>query len=351
MKTDKYLLVAGTYTDGAGKGLYSYSFDPTGNKFELLAYLGVANPSYISLCKDRKCLYTVTENPQNPSYANVFLIDRQTGALQRKSRRETKGAGPCYIAADPESRFVATANYADGSISVFPLVEQGDMRSLSQVIPFSGHGKDSRRQESPHIHCLGFSPDRRYLFASDLGTDRIYRLDIERGDQKMFLKESTLIPFPVEPGSGPRHFRFSPDGRSFYLINELSGTVMVFEYESGNLTHRQTLPVRGGRGGDGGDIVLTPDGKYLYASMREGNDGIGVFSVDRSSGLLTKAGYVRTAKHPRNLSVSPDGRFLLCAAMKDHVIEAYTIDRKTGKPEVTGARISLDSPACTVFVK
>lgn len=347
---NEYLLAVGTYTEGTSTGLYFYALEPEKEGFTPLSRIEVADPSYIAIGKDGKCVYTVTENPQPPAYANSFFIGKQTGNLYRKSRKETGGAGPCYIAADPEYRFVATANYAGGSISVFSLTKEGDINSLSQIISFSGHGKDPERQESPHIHCIGFSPENKYLFASDLGTDNIYRFDIEHDSQTIFLRESSLKSFPVEAGSGPRHFRFSPDGKYFYLINELSGTVMVFSYENGDIIQRQKLPIPTKEGGDGGDIILTPDGKYLYASMREGSDGIGVFAVDRTSGLLTKTDYFRTAKHPRNLSISPDGRFLLCSAMKDNIIEVYSIDPDTGVPGKTNARVKIDAPACTAFL-
>ena len=351
MDKGSYLLAVGCYTGGRGDGLYSYFFDPSQRHFGKLASVRVTNPSYLALCADRKCLYTVSENTDTPSYANVFGIESKTGHFTRKGRRMTKGEAPCYIAADPRSRFVATANYAGGSISVFPLEEEGNLEPVSQLIRFSGQGIDPKRQEAPHIHCVGFSPDGRYLFATDLGTDSIYRFEVEYTGGKTFLKENTETVFPIASGSGPRHFRFSPDGKFFYLVNELSGAVMAFGYRTGALSPLQTISIGDTFRGDGGDIVLTPDGKYLYASLREGDDGIGIFSVDRKSGRLTKTDYMRTAVHPRNLAVSPDGKFLLCSAMKDNRIEAYSISPKNGMLVKTDARVEINSPACVVFME
>ena len=351
MDKESYLLAVGCYTSGTGEGLYSYFFDPSQKRFGKLASARVTNPSYLALCADKKCLYAVSENTDTPSYANVFSIESQTGRFKRKGRRTTKGEAPCYVAADPDSCFVATANYAGGSVSVFPLDEEGNLEPVSQVIRFSGRGTDPERQEAPHIHCVGFSPDGRYLFATDLGTDSIYRFEVEHTGGKTFLNENTKTVFPVDPGSGPRHFRFSPDGKYFYLVNELSGAVMAFGYREGVLSPLQTISIGDTFRGDGGDIVLTPDGKYLYASLREGDDGIGIFSVDRKSGRLAKTDYLRTAAHPRNLAVSPDGKFLMCAAVKNHLVEAYFLDPETGRPVKTDARIEIDSPACVVFME
>ena len=45
----------------------------------------------------------------------------------------------------------------------------------------------------------------------------------------------------MKAGSGPRHLTFSPNGNYAYLINELSGTVIAFEYKDGDLKEIQTI--------------------------------------------------------------------------------------------------------------
>ena len=50
-----------------------------------------------------------------------------------------------------------------------------------------------------------------------------------------------------------------------------------------------------------GDIHISPDGKFLYASNRLKADGIAIFSINQEEGTLTKTGYQLTGIHPRNL--------------------------------------------------
>jgi DNA-binding beta-propeller fold protein YncE len=45
----------------------------------------------------------------------------------------------------------------------------------------------------------------------------------------------------VDDGFGPRHMTFSPDGKTAYLLNELAGNIIVFDYADGKFTPKQTL--------------------------------------------------------------------------------------------------------------
>lgn len=344
------MLVVGTYTENNEKSLYTYYFDSGRQTFTEADGVSIVNPSYVTSGPLGNRIYAVTENTDRPSYANFLILEEKNARLTVEGRHTTQGAGPCYITVDPCSRFVVTANYAGGSLSVFPLDKDGGLKPLAQLIGFTGRGPNPERQEASHIHCAGFPADGKYLFATDLGADRIYRFDVDLTGGERFLKEETLKEFSVKPGSGPRHFVFSPDGRFFYLISELAGTVSAFGYRNGNIELIQEIEVEGKATGDGGDIVMTPDGRYLYASMREGYDGIGAFSVDHDSGKLGKIEYIRTPAHPRNLAVSPDGMLLTCAAMKDNVINLYAIDQATGRLQRTDAGIRINSPACVRFI-
>lgn len=79
-------------------------------------------------------------------------------------------------------------------------------------------------------------------------------------------------------GVGPRHFDFHPDGgRYLYLLGELSGEVIVYDYSFGELTQKQVIAAdtTGARGS--ADIHISPDGRFLYASNRLQADGIAIF--------------------------------------------------------------------------
>ena len=77
---------------------------------------------------------------------------------------------------------------------------------------------------------FGFTPDKRFLYAVDLGADKIVMYNYKDG----VLKENTDYTVNVVPGSGPRHLIFSQDGRYGYLINEIANKIMVFKYNENN---------------------------------------------------------------------------------------------------------------------
>jgi 6-phosphogluconolactonase len=73
---------------------------------------------------------------------------------------------------------------------------------------------------------------------------------------------------------GPRHGAFSPDGRFFYVVNGLGGTVSSFAYEAdqGKLALRQTLsslPPNFSGSSYAAEVAVAPDGRHLYASNRD----------------------------------------------------------------------------------
>ena len=64
-------------------------------------------------------------------------------------------------------------------------------------------------------------PNGRFILVADLGTDQVsvYRLDPAAG--KLIPNSSGTPVVKEQPGAGPRHFAFAPDGRALYVINEL----------------------------------------------------------------------------------------------------------------------------------
>ncbi len=342
-------MLVGTYTGGESEGIYVYGFDPETAKIEYVGMTPVDNPSYLATSEDGRFVYAVSENDGSvASLANAFEFNPASGELTFVNSVETSGAAPCNIATN--GRLVVTANYAGGDISTFRIRGGGALSPLKQTLRLPWAGEDGVRSDSngeSHMHCVKFSPDGRYLFAADLGTDKLLRWDVRSGRQ---IDTGSLKTFDLPEGSGPRHFVFDNTGKNLYLINELSGTVIAFRYNGGEITLFQTIQADTVHGRGSADIVLTPDGQHLYTSHRLKNDGVAIFSVSPGDGTISLSGYKNTGIHPRNLSITPDGRFLAVASRDSGTVEFFSINPSSGALSPTGRTTGLDKPVCVLFL-
>ncbi|MFZ6038159.1 MAG: lactonase family protein [Bacteroidota bacterium] len=350
-ESDLFMLV-GTYTSDKGsKGIYVYRFNTDSGKADSVSMVETENPSYLTISPDSKFVYAVEENGEKHSAAHAFSFDKSTGILKHLNKQLTMGADPCYITIDPKGKTVFTANYSGGSISSFQVEKDGSLLPINTLLQFHGSSSDKDRQTSSHLHSVRYSPDGQYIFAADLGADKIYRLtplESPFKGQPSVLNES-LKEFPVPVGTGPRHFDFHPNGRYVYLLGELSGQVIVFDYSSGILTQKQTIASDTVGAHGSADIHVSPDGRFVYASNRLKADGIAIFTVNPDDGKLTKIGYQPTGLHPRNFAITPNGKYLLVACRDDNKIQVFSIDPKTGLLSDTHQDIQLSKPVCVKF--
>lgn len=348
---DSLYLLVGTYTKDTSTGIYVYGFNTeTGESNYVNEIKNIEDPSFLVVSPDEKYIYAVNESDSTIDAASAFSFDKKNGALTLINKQLTHGKAPCYINIDKNKKFVVTANYNGGSITVFPLSKDGSLQPSSQLIQFSGRGIDKVRQSTPHLHCVQFSPDSKYLFADDLGTDNIYKFVVNENDSSAFLTPGSPASFKVKDGCGPRHLVFHPNGKYAYLITELSGEVLAFKYQDGNLRNIQYIEADTVHAAGSGDIHISPDGKFLYASNRLRADGIAIFRINDESGTLTKTGYQLTGIHPRNFIITPNGKYLLVANRDSNNIQIFKRNTENGLLSDTGKEIKLSMPVCLKFV-
>jgi 6-phosphogluconolactonase len=352
-----YLVYVGTYTGPESKGIYALHFDSASGKLtsEGLA-AETSNPSFLAIDPSRNFLYAVNEvgdyKGQKSGSVSAFAIDRKTGKLTFLNEVSSRGAGPCHVAVDKTSKHVLVANYDGGSVAVFPVLPGGRLGEASAVVQHSGHGPNAERQEGPHAHEIQLTPDNRFAITADLGLDEliVYRFDSTKGTLA-----ANDPPFAkVEPGAGPRHFVFHPNGKFVYALNEMGGNVTTFAYDprTGALHSVKTissLPKDFKSKNDSAEIVADSSGKFLYASNR-GPDTLAVFAIDPTTGTIRLVGNIPTkGKAPRNFSIDPTGRYLLVANQESNNIVVFRIDPKTGLPHDSGQMLEVPSPVSLVF--
>ncbi len=357
------LVYVGTYTkDGTSKGIYLYRLQTVNTDVSqniLLVPLGLAgestDPSFIELDPKRRLLFAVNETAefqgQPTGGVSAFKIDPSTGKLTLINSVSSKGKGPCHLAVDKEGRNLLVANYDSGNIAVIPVAADGKLSEASQVIQFSGTGPNKERQEGPHAHCMTLSPDNKFAFACDLGTDKVMTYKYDGG--KLTPAEPAFA--SVKPGAGPRHMVFGKDGKFAYVINELDSTVTAFAYDAatGGLKELQTLSTLPGYY-DGpntaAEIDINPSGHYLYASNR-GNNSVVLFEIDKEKGTLTFVEEQGTGgKTPRQFGIEPSGKHLTIANQNSNTLLVCRIDPDNGRLKPSGVFADCPAPVCAKFL-
>lgn len=342
---DNLTMLVGTYTGQGSDGIYTFTFDQANGTATPLQSIEVKNPSYVIPSTDGQFVYAVTETGDSIAALNAYRLEKTTGKLTFINKQFTFGEDPCYI--DTNGLTALTANYSGGSMTVFPINQDGSLAPADTLFCGSIGGPDMRRQHTPHVHCTIFSPDGNYLFATDFSADRILRFKVEPGVIRPVL---TDVVTTLEADYGPRHITFAPSGKYAYVVGELSDDITAMKYTDGTLTPFQVINGSDAGARGGADIHITPDGRFLYASHRLKEDGISIFSIG-NDGSLTKVGYQLTGVHPRNFNITPNGRYLLCACRDSNVIQVFEINRKTGLLTDTHQDIPVSQVVCVKFVE
>lgn len=346
---DFYLLV-GTYTTDIS--VYKFN-SATGNASFVSKISGTENPSYLAITKNEKFVYAVNEN-HNDKHGEVssFSFDKKKGALTFLNKTETGGDDPCYVDVDSSGKWIVVANYSSGNLSALKTNADGSLQPLAQTIDHQGYSVNFLRQSKPHVHCTIFSPDGKYVFANDLGTDKVYQYKFDPNNDQQPLTDNGITT-EVTDGFGPRHITFHPNKKYAYLINELSGKIVAYNYNDGNLHDIQTIESdnTGGKEDKGSaDIHITPNGQYLYASNRGKANDITIYRIG-STGLLTELGHQSClGVHPRNFTIDPTGKFLLVANRDTNNIVVFAIMKSTGMLVPTATQIQIDKPVCLKMI-
>ncbi|SAK49448.1 3-carboxymuconate cyclase-like protein [Caballeronia calidae] len=364
-----YDLLIGTYTGGGkSEGIYVYRFDTGSGELSRIASAQTVNPSYLVVSRDRNYVYAVNELPGDNGPAtqrggvSAFRFDRASGQLSFLNRVSSDGNDPCYLAISPDGKYLLTANYSvasnpGGSFAVFPLTADGHVGTSVLTVHHEGGGPVKGRQDNAHVHSTVFSPDGKYLFAQDLGVDKVYGYrytpDPSASSRGLFGPTEARYT-PIKPGSGPRHLIFDESGRHAYLTTELNASVLVFDYRDGNLTQVQAVSMiaPGFRGKIGGGAIhLSPDGRFLYATNRGDANELVAFSVDPQNGHLKLIKrYPTLGKTPREFAIDPTGRWLIVGNQESDSAYFFRRDPQTGELASDPKRLSIGSPVDFKFV-
>ncbi|WP_436374938.1 lactonase family protein [Cytobacillus sp. BC1816] len=343
----KYRGYIGTYTKGESEGIYSFILDAEAGRIsDVKTAAKLDNPTYLTISQGNQLLYSVAKEGESGGVA-AYRLDISSGSLEKINSQVAEGSPPCHVSVDSSARNVFSANYHKGTVESYLTNEDGSLNPAVSVIEHSGSGPDSR-QEKPHTHYAGLTPDEKYLVAVDLGTDQVITYEVNDG----ILKEKCIL--SVKPGSGPRHLVFHPNGRYAYVMTEFSSEVLLLQYHAdGSLVQKQaisTIPEGFTENNQGSAIHIASDGRFIYAGNR-GHDSIAVFSVNPDNGELAFVEHASTEGNwPRDFVLDPTEKFVIGSNQNSSNIVLYSRDENTGKLSLLQSDVMVPDPVCVKFL-
>jgi 6-phosphogluconolactonase len=368
--TGQIVAYVGAYTDKDKNALYIYDVNPgDGTLTRRTVFQDYPSPSSLAIAPSQKFLYAVNEisnfNGTGTGSVMAFAI-QPDGGLKFLNVVSSQGAGPAHLSVDPSGKWVFAANYGAGTVAVVPIKADGSLGDATDVksIPTTPLGPHQAQDgppfsfadsghDAPHAHMAQTDPAGNYLLLSDLGTDRIY---IYKFDKTAGTLSQGLQPWAqANPGAGPRHFDFHPNGRWLYSLNEEASTLDFMKYDASNgfLTPQQTISTLppGYQGtAYASEIHVTADGRFVYAVNRLHNS-IALLAINPTDGTVTWLKEFWTqADYPRYFGLEPNGNFLYVCHSKSDNITTFGVDRGTGHLEFTGQFTGLFNPSKIVFV-
>ena len=323
--------------DDGDIGLYTLESDGTlkpGDKFDA----GGKPVMPMSVSPDKKYLFAAVR--AKPFTAVSYSIDRKSGKLKEVGRGPLAESFP-YIWADKSGKFLLGASYGANLVSVNPIGRDGKVGEPLQVIP-----------TARNAHSIVTDRTNKFVFVPHLGTDQIFQFRFDDKSGKLTANTPPVV--QMRSGTGPRHIIISADNKFAYLLSELVATVTTLSLDpkTGQLKETSVASFlapesklvpgapRGAISGPGtnappprdvsndiwaSDLHLTPNGKFLYALERTGNQ-IGAMSVDPATGKLTYLSTTPTEKQPRGFQIDPSGKYMVVTGEKSETISVYSIE-------------------------
>lgn len=324
-----------------GHGLSTGVVDLTTGQYMITGNIeGVVDASFLALSPDRRTLYATNERvPQG----TVTALDVASDASRPRilNKQKTGGSGPTHLTVHPSGRYLLTANYGDGTISVHSLSANGRIEASTDIV---------RHQNKSHAHQVLTTPNGKWVVGVDLGTDSIFVYGFDLASGKLHRHQHLQLP----EGLGPRHIVFHPGGDHAYILGERRSeiTVAAWDAAAGRLVPGQVIGTLGKaapKRNYPAEIQISRDGRFLYASNR-GHDSIAMFRIQPSGEHLVFGGTVSCGGDwPRHFTLDPSERWIYVANQKSNSVAYLPRDPETGTLGLPGGSETVNSVAMLLF--
>ncbi|MDR0442241.1 MAG: YncE family protein [Treponema sp.] len=233
----------------------------------------------------------------------VHIYDLDT--LDYKTFVPTGGILPKVIVQSPDGKTVVVSNWVSCSVGFI----DAETKKLLHTIPFG-------RDQTPR--GMVFTPDGTRLFVTNYDEPVIFVIDMEQN--------KVITRYRYHTGEGAaRHVLYRDE--KLYVSDMARGTITILDASTGAVLLSKYV------GEKINTIVMSPDGRYIFASSRGTNNPIdytrpgpdlgAVYMLNTEDLSLKERIWGRN--QPTGLAVSPDGKFLVFTDFLDANLEFYRL--------------------------
>jgi DNA-binding beta-propeller fold protein YncE len=281
------------------RGVDVFRFSGLEFRFEKrLAVPGSAAVGFVEAMTDRKRRELWVSNMEE-NRVHIFDLD----TLAYKGFADTGGVLPKVIVQNPAGDITAVSNWVSRTVCLF----DSETKERLALIPVGGTPRG-----------MAFSPDGKLLYTAIFDEPLIAVINMD--------EKKVTARYRLYQGAGAaRHVLYS--GGKLFVSDMYRGTVCILDAATGKLLGAVRV------GPNINTIVLSPDGRRLYASSRGRNNpedytkpgpDFGAVYVLRAEDLSLEE-KIWGRNQPTGLALSPDGNYLVFTDFLDDNLELYRI--------------------------
>lgn len=245
----------------------------------------------------------------------TMAVNDQTGDLKKRSEH-IYPFGFTFITPDLGGKYLLGASFGASNAS---------------TVSLTGNKLHSVWDTPQYAHAILPDPTNKFVFIPCMGGDELVRLSFDADTGTL---SNQHVAAKVNPGAGPRHIRFHPNGKFLYLNNQWEGSVISYAYnfQDGTLKQIQLLNILPEdfpfEKASLADLRFSADGRFLFLAERQ-QSTLTTLSIDEETGLMRIVNTIPTEQEPRGLGVAGGG-YILVAGQKSGFISSYKINDETG---------------------
>jgi 6-phosphogluconolactonase len=343
MAKDKYVAYVGTYTHENSRGIHVYDVDPDTGVFKLRGVAEINNPSYLTVSRDGKTLYSIADEG-----VASFAID-ENGDLTKTSQKWIGGMRGDFVEVDSKNRYLFVGGYHDGRVTMMRLNPDETINGIAFGIFHKGSaiGFGDPHFDHAKVTCVRLTPDEKFLCAVDFGLNqvKVYRIDYDLGNLTMV---DIIRP---EIDAGAREIRFSKDGKFAYVLTGINNSIEVYRYSIDDRDEPvfekvQQVSVLNQKyeAAASLNMCFTSKEDYIFVAI-DALNAVTAMKRDPETGFLTYDGitYI-SGEYPKSIVTLPGDKFLVVANHDTNDIRTFEINEKGHYCLMKNAPVKIHQP-------